>query len=473
MLSIDGRLLRYYSLEIKPDFDNVSVGVTSTGRVLAISSRGLWELMPNGETRKIRTISWNIDHMTIGPDDGIYVSRKARGRSIISKIGTDNAITDIVTVDSDRVSDLEFDSNGNLFIADAQHGDILKFRPGEAPRALAQGAYTPSIGGGPFYLAFDEVGRLYTSSSTNGLAQVSEDGKVTKLQFHVDGDLAFYETKLYALGIYTSTLFKLSVRDTALLSKEVIQEGTVPWYVTSWGDVVVGERNDFRGKQFWNYYLDSPGHVEPNIILNKLQPNQFVFGKDHVYLLFGNVLKRFTDTGDEEAQIKLPGRFLRDTRLYYSPSDDRLFYYEPDSNSVIRVSTKSTETYYKLPLKPERVTLAATPQGKVYAGIVSSEGARIVDITNPLEERIVWSSSKAIFWLHIGTDSGGGLYAALGPFFQQVYNVDPVNGKTTLLVPESVSRYDMGFVDPQGFTVTESGTVIVSAPGLLIKFARK
>jgi len=481
VLNLEGQILRYYTIETAPEFDNVCVGVTSRGQVLALSSRGLWELRPNGEAKKIVGFGLNVGHMTIGPDDGIYVSHESRGKSIILRIDLDiaridwnSAVTNLLTIDSDRVSDLDFDSNGDLFLADAQHGEILKYSQQRGIQVFSRGFSDPS-GGGPFYLTFDKAGHLYTSSVRNHLALLSADGKMTSLEFYnASGDLVFHDGLLYTLDIYTSTLYQVDIDHTIIRTKRVLLEGTVPWYIDHQGDIIVGQRSGPAEQKFYNYHPSEPARVEPNSMLNKLQPNQYTFDDvGNMYLLFGNVLKKLTSAGREESSIVLPGKFQWDTRLHYNSADGKIYYFDGDSNSVIMASMQGAEKYHAFSSKASRVFLTATRQGKIYAAVVSSDGAKVMDISNPPQEIVIWRPSREPFWFHIASDSKGNLYAALGPEFQHVFFIDLLKGRELSIVQGSPSRYDLGFVDPQGFTVTDSGMVILSAPGVLVKFSQR
>ena len=75
VLNLRGQIQRYYTIEKNRAFDNVCVDVTSEGRVYALSSQGLWELKPDGETEKVAIVPFDyIEHMMIGPNDVIYFS---------------------------------------------------------------------------------------------------------------------------------------------------------------------------------------------------------------------------------------------------------------------------------------------------------------------------------------------------------------------------------------------------------------
>jgi len=377
-----------------------------------------------------------------------------------------------VTIDSSRISDMDFDSQGNLFMADAQHGRILKYSQAQGVEIFSSG-FSP--GGTPF-LTFDKAGRLYTSSSENGLALVSADGTVTPLEFiNISGELFFHDGLLYALDIYTSTLYEIEVDNTTILSKRILLEGSVPWYIDLQCEIIVGERACISGWNFFNYDLNHPGRVESNPLLNTLQPNQYTFDDSgNMYLLFGSVLKKMDSTGEEEFSVSLPGEFQWNTRLFHNPSDDKIYYFDENSNSVIRANAQGAETYHRFSSTVTRASLSVTRDGNIYAGVISSDGAKLVDISNPPEEQVVWKPSEptdeSLYWFHIASDANGNLYAALGPVFQQVFFIDPVEGTAVSMFNESTSRYDWGFVDPQGFTVTDSGTVVISAPGVLIAF---
>ena len=473
VLNLKGQILRYYTLEKNPGFENICVGVTSQGQVFAVSSKGLWELKPDGEAKEVISFGFSIryiDHMTIGPDDGIYVSHKPYGKSVISRIGLDGTITDVLAISSNRISDLDFDSNGNLFMFDGEHGQILKYSQGQGVKIFASG-----FGRGAMYLTFDEEGRLYTTSHKYRLALVSADGEVTPLKFHATGDLVFHNRSLYTTDIYTSTLYQLRIRHTAVLKKRVLLEGNVPWYIDHQDDVIVGQRWAFRGRKFYNYHLNDNVRIEPNHMLNKLQPDQYTFDDvGNMYLLFGDdVLKKITPAGKEKFSIVRPGRFRHDSPLHYDPSGDKIYHFDADSNSVIRASRRRTEIYHKFSSEAKEVFLAITPQGKIYAAVISSSGAELIDISNPPAEKVVWKLYKELSWFHIASDAEGNLYAALGPAFQRVFLIDPSEGKIIPIVPQSPSRYDMEFIDPQGFTVTESGTVVLSAPGVLVEFSQR
>ena len=474
VLNLDGQILRYYTVEKDQEFDNVCVAVTLQGRVMATSSRGVWELKPDGTTGELVRLDLStLNYMTIGPDDSLYIAVRSNGKNRILRVSLNGATNDLVTIDSDRISDMDFDSNGNLFMADAQHGRILKYSQAQGVEIFSSGF---SSGGTPF-LTFDKAGRLYSSSSENGLALVSADGTVTPLEFiNISGELVFHDGLLYALDIYTSTLYEINVDNTTILSKRILLEGAVPWYIDLQGEIIVGERACISGRNFFNYDINQPGHVEPNSLLNTLQPNQYAFDDSgNIYLLFGSVLKKLDSTGEEEFSVSLPGSFLWNTRIFYNPSDDNIYYFDENSNSVVRANAQGAETYHRFSSTVSRAFLSITREGKIYAGVISSDGAKLVDISNPPEERVIWRptepSAESFCYFHVGSDAEGNLYAALGPKFQQVFCVDPVAGTAISVFDESAtSRYDWGFVDPQGFTVTDSGTVVLSAPGVLIAF---
>jgi hypothetical protein len=102
------------------------------------------------------------------------------------------------------------------------------------------------------------------------------------------------------------------------------------------------------------------------------------------------------------------------------------------------------------------------------------DGSKLIEISDPPQERVIWRPPyRELFWFQIASDANGNLYAALGPVFQQVLSLDPLKSEALSIVQESPSRYEMSFVDPQGFTVTKSGTVVLSAPGVLIGFSRR
>jgi hypothetical protein len=473
VLNLNGQILRYYTIIKNSEFDNVCVAITSQGQVLAASSRGVWELKPDGTTGKLPSFDIGIDHMTIGPDDSLYVSTRYQGKSKILKIGLNGATSDLVTIDSNRISDFEFDSNGNLFIADAQYGRILKYSQRQDVETFSTGFADPS-GGGPFYLAFDRAGRLYTSSVARGLALVSADGTVIPLGLtNISGDLSFQEGMLYTLDIYTSKLFEINIDNTTILSRRILLEGAVPWYIDLQGEIIVGKREDVSGRKFFNYDISNPGRVESNPLLNTLQPSQYTFDDSgNMYLLFGRVLKKLDSTGKEIFSVLLPRNLQWNARLCHNPWDDKIYYFDRDSNSVIRANAQGFELYHRFSSTVSSAYLSVTRDGKVYAGIIVSDGAKLVDISNSPEERVVWrpNTTLGVSMIHIGSDAKGSVYAAIGPSFQYVVCIDPVKGTAVSVFDASPSRYNWGFVDPQGFIVTDSGTVVVSAPGVLLAF---
>ncbi|MCX6581198.1 MAG: hypothetical protein NT166_13560 [Candidatus Aminicenantes bacterium] len=474
VISLDGQVLRYHTIEKNLGFDNVCVAATSQGQVLALSSRGLWELKSDGTTESLARFNSTIDHMTIGPDDRLYIASRSQGESRILKMELNGTTSNLVTINSNRISDLDFDANGNLFMADAQYGQILKYSKGQGVEIFSIG-FPETAGGGPFYLAFDQAGRLYTSSIDYNLALISTDGTVIPLEFiNISGDLFFHEDLLYTLGIYNATLFEISVNNTTVLSKRILLDGVVPWYIDhQGGSVVVGERGTFSGRTFFNYDITQPGRIEPNPFLNALQPSQYTFDDSgNTYLLFREVLKKLDSTGREEYSVSLPGNLQWNTRLLYNPADDKIYYFDIDSNSVIMANAQGAETYHRFLSTVSKVFITITKEGNIYAVVFSSDGTKLMDISKSPEERVVWrpNTTFAIYWFHIGSDAKGNLYAALGPSFQDVVCIDPVKGTAISIVGASNSRYGWGFVDPQGFLVTDSGTVVVSAPGVLLKF---
>jgi hypothetical protein len=474
VLNLNGQILRYYTLEKNLQFDNVCVAVTSKGQVLAISAYGLWELKPDGTLSKIKSHSLNIGHMIVGPDDNLYVATRPQDKTTILKIGLDGSTSDLVTVDSNRISDLEFDLNGNLFMADGQYGRILKYSQKQGIEIFSSG-FTGTAGSGPFYLAFDQAGRLYTSSVENSLALVSATGTVIPLEFiNISGDLVFHDGLLYTIDIYTSKLFEINIDYTTILSKRILLDGFVPWYIDHQGEnMVVGQRGTLAGRVFFNYDITQPGRVESNPLLNTLQPDQYIYDDSgNTYLLFRRVLKKLAPTGREEYSFSLPGNFQWNIPLFYNPADGKIYYFDIGSNSVIRANAQGAETYHRFLSTVSKAFLSITKEGNVYAGIISSDGAKLVDISKSPEERVVWRPNTTfnVYWFHIDTDAKGNVYAALGPSFQDVVCIDPVKGTAVPVFGTSASRYDWGFVDPQGFTVTDSGTVVVSAPGVLLKF---
>ncbi|MFC1725383.1 T9SS type A sorting domain-containing protein [candidate division KSB1 bacterium] len=471
VLNLDGQILRYYTVETSPEFDNICVGKTSQGKVLAVSSRGLWELKPDGEAEKLKSFFLNIDHMTIGPDDGIYVCRKFDSVSKITRISLNGPFTNVVTIESNRISDIDFDPNGNLFMFDAQHGHILKYSQQQGVEIYST-ALSQTGGSGPAYLTFNNAGQLYSASAQYGITLISTEGEMTPLGFHATGDLVFYEGLLYTLDIYTSTLYQINIDDTTVQTSQVLLEGTVPWYIDHQDDVIVGQRSDLFGQKFYNYYINDSVRIDPNHLLNQLQPNQYTFDDTgNIYLLFQNVLKKMTPAGIEEFSITLPGDFHWDTRLQFNPSDDKIYYFDADLNSVISAGENGYQIYHTFSSEAERVFLTITPQGKIYAAVImKSLMPKIIDISNPSLEIEVWKPNSNISWFQIASDNQGNLYTALGPDFQQVFYIDPSKGDAVSIIPQSTDRYDMRFVDPQGFTVTESGVVALSAPGLLVAF---
>jgi len=288
VLNFEGKILRYYEVEKNKEFDNVCVGVTSQGQVLAVSSRGVFELRPDGEVEKAVDFSWNIDHMTIGSDDGIYVSHKYQGQTQIARIDLNGTINNITIVGSSRVSDLEFDANGDLLMADGQHGQILKYSQERGVEIFIGGLSKPN--GDPFYFTFDQRGLMYCSSNRYKLASVSQDGSITPLGIDTSGDLFFYKGSLYALNIYTSTLYELKIDNMTVHTKLELLEGLVPWYINHQGEVIVGMRWALSKRKFYNYYLDDPVRIEPNKLLDELQPEQYTFdNQGNIYVISGNI----------------------------------------------------------------------------------------------------------------------------------------------------------------------------------------
>lgn len=481
VLNLDGQILRYYIVDKNLQYDNVCVGVTSQGQVLAISSLGLWELKPDGQAKELlsfRNRGFYIHHMAVGPDDDIYISRGVHGKSTISKVGLDGTMTDILKVDSNRVSDLDFDSNGNLFMFDGEHGQILKYSQDQGAEVFATGFSEYPFGSGPMYLTFDEKDRLYVSLASNQyrLAIISKDGEAIPLGFYGDGDMVFHDGFLYTVNVHdTLALHQLEIDRATIHSKRLLIEGAVPWNIEQQDDFIVGRRPDPYGAKFYNYHLHNPVQIEPNHMLNRLQPNQYTFDDGgNAYLLFRDVLKKVTSTGEEVFSVVLPHEIWGDLRLCHNPLDDKIYYFDEILNSVIRADMKGWEVYHEFSSPAKKVFLTTTPQGKIYAGVVSpNKDARLIDISNPSQEIIVWKPSGQYGRLHVDSDAEGNLYTVLGPAFQQVFFIDPSDGKAVSIVPQSPYRYDMGFVDPNGFIVTKSGTIIISAPGVLIEFSQK
>jgi WD40 repeat protein len=476
VLNLGGRVLRYYAIETNSVYDSVCVAVTSQGQVLAASSRGIWELKPDGTTTKLISFNYVVSHMTIGPDDRLFFSVRSQGKSKIMIISLLNGIiSDFLTVDSEWISDIAFDSNGVLFMADVQYGRILKYSQDQGIKVFSPVFANPS-GGEEFYLVFDQVDRIYISSSSIRLALVSADGTVIPLEYknNMSGDLFFHDGLLYTLDLYQSTLYEINVSGINILSERILLNGVIPRYIESQGEsMVVGGRMDLSKQKFCNYDITQPGRVEPNALLNTLQPNQFTFDDlGNMYLLFGRVLKKLDSIGREIFSVKLPHNFQWDTRLRYNPADGKIYYFDEDSNSIIRANAQGAETYHRFLSLVSKAYLSFSIEGALYAGLIRSDGALLVDISKSPEERVVWRWSTALGtnMLLIGFDAKGNLYGAMGPSFQQVLCIDPVKGSAVSLFDDSLGRYDWGFVDISGLAVTASGTVILSAPGLLLKF---
>ncbi|MFC1552379.1 T9SS type A sorting domain-containing protein [Candidatus Latescibacterota bacterium] len=464
VLDLNGKILRYYKIETNSKFDNVCVGVTSRGQVLALSSKGLWELKPDGEAIKLFSKRVNIGHMAIGPNDDIYISRTFQGQSKIVKMDLNGTTTDIVTIVSNRITDIDFDSNGNLFIFDDQNRQILKYSQQQGLETFSR-EYS-EFGG------FDTLGRLYTTSAGGGLALISEDGERTPLGLNgPSGDLVFHEDILYTLDIYTSTLYQIVVNKNTVLDAQILLEGTVPWYIDHQNEVIVGQRSTPFGQKFYNYYISDPIRVEPNQLLNELQPNQYTFDDaGNMYLLFQNVLKKITPEGKEEFAITLPGNFQWNTRIHHNPADGNIYYFDADFNSIISTGINGTKTYHKFSSEAENVFLTFTLTGKIYAAVIFRSPyyySKIIDISNPPQEIKVWIPYRGLSWFHIASDTQGKLYATLGPVFQSLFFIDPSDGRAVSIFPQSPSHDNIGYVDTQGLTITESGIVAFSAPGIL------
>ena len=58
---------------------------------------------------------------------------------------------------------------------------------------------------------------------------------------------------------------------------------------------------------------------------------------------------------------------------------------------------------------------------------------------------------------------GAKVTGAGGPRHCPDAQIDPATGTALSLFGTSATRYEWGFVDPQGFTVTKAGTVVLSA----------
>lgn len=308
VLNLNGQILRYYTLEKNLQFDNVCVAVTSKGQVLAISAYGLWELKPDGTVGKIKSHSLNISHMIVGPDDNLYVATRPQDKTTILKMGLDGATSDLVTVDSNRISDLEFDLNGNLFMADGQYGRILKYSQKQGIEIFSNG-FIGTAGSGPFYLAFDQAGRLYTSSVENSLALVSAAGTVIPLEFiNISGDLVFHDGLLYTIDIYTSKLFEINIDYTTILSKQILLDGFVPWYIDHQGEnMVIGQRGTLAGQVFFNYDITQPGRVESNPLLNTLQPDQYIYDDSGILIcFFAGCSRSWTRQAEKNIAFRFP-----------------------------------------------------------------------------------------------------------------------------------------------------------------------
>jgi hypothetical protein len=478
VLNFDGQIQRYYSIEKNPKFDNVCVGLSSDGKVYAVSSKGVWKLDPDGKTEELFRFSRWIDHMTFGPDDNMYIAENNGETASIVRMNLDGNRTTIAEINSSRISDLDFNADGGLFIFDLQHGYIWKYSEQKGVE-LYSSAFSEFGNVGPVYMTFDLFGNLYISSINLGLVLVSASGIITPLNFFTSGDLYFKDGALYALDIYKSILFQAIINHTTISNERILIEGVVPWYIDHNKDVIVGERDDFLGRHFYNYYFTEPVRIEPNELLNHLQPDQFVFDDSgNVFVLKNNTLKKISPTGQEEFSVNIPGRFQWDTRLHYNNSDGKVYYYDDSSNSILQADASGGRTFHIFSAKMDFIYIAITPQGRVFASFVASDELKLIDITDPTQEIVVYKTAaqyeyERIQISHIASDNEGNIYAAFGPEFQKVIYFALDKFLPTPIVPLNQIRFDFGWVDPQGFTATDSGSIVLSAPGVLVEFSKK
>jgi hypothetical protein len=470
VLNPKGEIQRYYEISKNNEYDNVCVASMSMGQVFAMSSRGLWELMPDGEARVVNQARLSIDHMTIGPEDTIYVSHREGNGSKISIVAMDGTVTELLTLESRRISDLEFDPDGILHWYDGSRGTINRYTP-EGGIEIIASDLAESAGGSPGYLAFDGQGNLYTSTARYGLLMIPDNRSPAQIDVHATGDLIFYDGQLYALDIYTSSLYQATLEAASLIESQVLLDGFAPWSIETWDGMVVGVRETSQGRSFYNYFPSDPGRIEPHALLNELQPHHFTFDDaGNLYLIIGDTLKLVDSEGIEQFSITLPNRSRRSMRLHFNPQDDRVYYFDEISNYVMMADSSGVETFFQFDADVRNASLAITPTGTIYAAIATSSGTRIVNITEPTQQNTIWDPQFNAYWMHLGSSGDGTLYATFGPFYQKVLLIDPVEMAADSIVPTSSTRYALGFVDPSGFAVMDTGEVFVSAPGLLLEF---
>jgi hypothetical protein len=475
VLDLQGQVRRYYTIDKGADFGNVLVAITSQGRVFAASSLGIWELNADGTTKRIAILSATLEHLTAGPDDNLYLSnRLTSSQSKITKMTLSGSSSDYLNVDSNRVSDLAFSPNGDLYMADAQYGRILRYSPALGLQVFSSG-FAPPGAGGAFYFEFDPIGRFYLCSSWTNLCIVSSEGALSPLGvYNFSGDIVFFNGLLYGLDQFTSKLIELRVSGTTVLSQRLVMDGVVPWYIDHQGDVIVGSKGPYLNRwSFFNFSTSPPISSVPNAVLNSLQPHQYTFDEvGNIFVRSGNLLKKLDATGKEIYKVTLPGTFPWNSRLFYRVTDGRIYYFDPSTNSIIRANADGAETYHRFASKVDSACLALANDGKVYAAYTISLVASVVDISDPSQERLIttFTAQNGVELLYIGVDGKGYLYSAMGPVYHKVVRIDPATGAAVSLIGSSSPSYDWGFVDPQGFHVMDSGTVYISAPGLLIKF---
>lgn len=479
VLNLRGQIQRYYTIEKNRAFDNVCVDVTSEGRVYALSSQGLWELKPDGETEKVAIVPFDyIEHMMIGPNDVIYFSYNFRGGSAIATLDLDGTISNVLYPGSNRISDFDFDSHGNLIMFDAQVGQILKYTPDSGIEILASGL--SQFGGGPGYLSIKDDEIYFTYQSPYHLSLRNGEVSITPLEFEGGSDFVFYNGSLYIMDVYASILYCVELDYVTVVSNRVLLDGLVPWAIDNQGDIIVGQRSDGGTSYFYNYFLDDTFSVMPNTVLTSWEFDYFTFDDfGNAYLLNHDSLVKITASGDVEYQVDFWDQddFSDDYSwgpgIRYNPVDGKIYAYDEESNSVFMIGENGVDLFHNFSVWTKRAFLAITPKGRIYAAaIVPGFGSKVVDITNPEEEIHIWSPGEDYFWFHLDSDVEGNLYAAMGPGDQQVYFINVSEGKAVSMVTSENSSYDYGFVDPQGLAVTMSGDVVLSVPGFLLKFTR-
>ncbi|MFC2079386.1 hypothetical protein ACFLSZ_05360 [Candidatus Bipolaricaulota bacterium] len=464
----DGQLIQYFSVDFRMEGTGVCLAALSDGRVFAASSLGIWELGGNGTARQLAQWFLNVDAMASGPDNKIYVAYEQNSNTNIAQVGLDGSRSVLMSVPSHEVSALIFDQEGNLLIADSEHGRVLRYSEARGLEVMLDLGSVLYPGGCRFYMAFDNQGTLFISGLGPGLMILRSDGKLAHTGVYVTGDLEFAAGHLYALETFTSSLLQITLDGQNVAGARVLRRAQAPWQIETAGDVIIGERRDSLGREFSRYYLGDSIRIERHDLLSSLDPDQFTLDSSgNLYVAIDGVLSKLTSEGAVAYSVSMPGTVDQNTRLAHRASDDHIYYFDSESNSIWRIAAGGAQVYHTLSSLAERTMLAFTSDGGVYAAVIFEEyvAAALLDITDPPREKKIWDPGE-VAWFHLAAHPDGYLLAAIGAYYQGVFVIEPV-------IPVVVPIYSASippFVDPQGFAVTGSGDAILSAPGLLILY---